>query len=233
MRYRGVKMKEVKAILFDLDGVITDTAEYHYLAWKELANELGIEIDREFNEQLKGVSRIDSLEKILEYGNRAQDFTQEEKEALAAKKNEHYKTMIAKITPDDLLPGVKEFLDEVRQANLKTGIASASKNAFSVIDYLQVGDYFDIIVDAATVEKGKPDPEVFLKGAEQLGVDPSACIGIEDAAAGVTAIKRAGMFAVGIGSETELNEADLVLSSTKELSLETILQAYKKAKIEA
>lgn len=221
-------MKEVQAVLFDLDGVITDTAEYHYLAWKELANELGIEIDRTFNEQLKGVSRIDSLEKILEYGNRAQDFTKEEKEALATKKNEHYKKMIANITSDDLLPGVKEFLEEVKQANLKTGIASASKNAFSVIEYLQVGDYFDTIVDAAKVEKGKPDPEVFLKGADQLGVEYSACIGIEDAAAGVKAIKSAGMFAVGIGSETELEEADLILSSTEELSLQKILQAYEK-----
>lgn len=221
-------MKEVQAILFDLDGVITDTAEYHYLAWKELANELGIEIDHTFNEQLKGVSRIDSLEKILEYGNRAQDFTKEEKEALATKKNEHYKKMIANITSDDLLPGVKEFLEEVKQANLKTGIASASKNAFSVIEYLQVGDYFDTIVDAAKVEKGKPDPEVFLKGADQLGVEYSACIGIEDAAAGVKAIKSAGMFAVGIGSETELEEADLILSSTEELSLQKILQAYEK-----
>lgn len=220
-------MKEVQAILFDLDGVITDTAEYHYLAWKKLARELGIEIDRTFNEQLKGVSRIDSLEKILAYGNRLQDFTREEKEALANKKNELYKKMITNITPADLLPGIKEFLEEVKQANLKTGIASASKNAFRVIDYLQVGDYFDIIVDAAKVEKGKPDPEIFLKGADQLGVDYCTCIGIEDAAAGIKAIKSAGMFAVGIGSRSELKEADIILSSTNELTLETILPAYK------
>ena len=217
-----MRMSEIKAVIFDLDGVITDTAEYHYLAWKRLGEELGIPFNREFNEKLKGVSRLESLELILNHGNRQNDFTPEEKERLANKKNAHYMELIQQVTPEDVLPGILLFLEELREAKIKIAMASASKNAFTVTQSLGIMEYFDHIVDAATVAKSKPDPEVFLKAAQAIEVAPEYCVGIEDAAAGVTAIKEAGMFAVGIGDEKVLAEADVVYSTTEELSLEKI-----------
>ena len=217
-----MKMSEVKAVIFDLDGVITDTAEYHYLAWKQMGEELGIPFDREFNEKLKGISRLESLELILNHGNRQNDFTPKEKERLANKKNAHYVELIKQVTPDDLLPGILLFLKELKAANLKIAMASASKNAFTVTQSLGIMEYFDHIVDAATVTKSKPDPEVFLKAAQSVEVAPNYCIGIEDAAAGVAAIKEAGMFAVGIGDEKVLAEADIVYSTTELLNLEEL-----------
>jgi len=216
--------KKVEAFIFDLDGVITDTAEFHYLAWKELGESLGISIDREFNETLKGVSRTDSLERILELGNKQNDYTAEEKEKLANGKNDNYVKLIQNISPKDLLPGVEEFLKSLKEAGFKIGMASASKNAMMVTNLLQVQDYFDHIVDAATVAVSKPDPEVFLKAATALGVAPENCIGVEDAAAGVTAIKAAGMYAVAIGDASVLASADMILKSTDELNLNNILK---------
>lgn len=215
-----------EAVIFDLDGVITDTAEYHYLAWKQLGEDLGIPFDREFNEQLKGVSRMDSLERILELGNRQNDFTEQEKEELATKKNAHYVELIKQVSPNDLLPGIVAFLKQLREANIKIAMASASKNAFAVTASLGVMDYFDHIVDAATVVNSKPDPEVFLKAAEAIQAAPENCIGVEDAAAGVTAINDAGMFSIGIGDEKILGHADVVFSSTDELELEKIGKIY-------
>jgi beta-phosphoglucomutase len=220
--------KPLQAFIFDLDGVITDTAEYHYLAWKALGEELGIPFTREFNEELKGVSRMDSLEKILALGSRGNDFSLEEKEALATKKNEHYVRLIANISPDDILPGIKDLITEIKAKGYRLGLASVSKNAFTVMDSLGLKGEFDIIVDAATIAKGKPNPEIFLTAAKLLNVDPSACIGIEDAAAGVDSIKDAGMFAVGVGSETSLAKADIIYSSTEQLSLLNIMKVYQK-----
>lgn len=219
--------KPLQAFIFDLDGVITDTAEFHYLAWKALGEELGIPFTREFNEELKGVSRMDSLEKILTLANRENDFSLKEKEALASKKNEHYVRLIANITPDDILPGIKDLIKEVKEKGYKLGLASVSKNAFTVMDSLELRGEFNVIVDAATIAKGKPDPEIFLTAAKLLNVDPSACIGIEDAAAGVDSIKDAGMFAVGVGSEESLAKADIIYSSTEQLSLSNIMIAYQ------
>ncbi|RJO98259.1 beta-phosphoglucomutase [Exiguobacterium sp. RIT452] len=213
----------IEAVIFDLDGVITDTAEYHYLAWKQLGEELNIPFDRDFNETLKGVSRTDSLERILTLGGKQDAFTEQEKNALATKKNDHYVTLIQHISEQDLLPGIIAFLDEIRAAGLKIGMASASKNALSVVEALGVRHYFDDIVDAATVAQSKPHPEVFLRAAEALGVEPARCIGVEDAAAGITAIHAAGMYAVGVGPETTLHEADYRVDSTDLLSLEQIL----------
>lgn len=219
--------KLLNAFIFDLDGVITDTAEYHYLAWKTLGEELGIPFTREFNEELKGVSRMDSLEKILTLGNLQGDFSAEEKEALATKKNEHYVRLIANISPTDILPGIKELLAAIKEKGYKLGLASVSKNAFTVMESLGLKEEFDVIVDAATIAKGKPDPEIFLTAAKHLNVEPTACIGIEDAAAGVDSIKDAGMFAVGVGSEESLAKADLIYSSTKQLSLNEIIKTYQ------
>lgn len=197
------------AVIFDLDGVITDTAHYHFLAWKRLAESLGIPFDEAFNEQLKGVDRMGSLEIILARTDRR--FTPEQRAALAAQKNEHYQQLIATMTPADLLPGALAALDAVRATGLKTGLASVSKNAFTVLDRLGITDRFDYIVDAGQIVHGKPDPEIFLHAAEHLGVAPSACIGVEDAVAGIQAIKAAGMYALGIGDPAILTAADRVI----------------------
>lgn len=219
-------MRILEAFIFDLDGVITDTAEYHYLAWKELAGELGIPFTREDNERLKGVSRMASLEIILEIGGKQTAFTDEEKGRLAAKKNAHYAELIKQITPDDILPGMKQLLADSKEAGFKIGLASASKNAPAVLEGLGLLNEFDYMADANLIANGKPDPEIFLNAAENLQVNPARCIGIEDAKAGVQAIKRAGMFAVGIGSPDQLGQADVIYASTKELSLETLIKEY-------
>lgn len=220
--------KQLDAFIFDLDGVITDTAEYHFLAWQALANELGITFTREDNELLKGISRMESLEKILEIGGRSGDFSGQEKEALASKKNNHYLTLITKISPSDILPGIKELLVAIKANGLKLGLASASKNAFTVMESLGLKDDFDVIVDAKTVRNGKPDPEVFLTAARLLDVNPESCIGVEDAVAGVQAIKAAGMYAVAIGSEESFPLADVVYRETGELSFEKIKELFNK-----
>ncbi|MCA1029616.1 beta-phosphoglucomutase [Bacillus timonensis] len=220
----------LQAVIFDLDGVITDTAEYHYLAWKALGEDIGIPFTREFNEELKGISRMDSLDKILALGGRVNDFSLEEKEQLAHKKNEHYKELIQKISPLDILPGIQELIVEIKEMKLKMGLASVSKNAFTVMDALRLTDQFDVIVDANTIANSKPDPEIFLTAARLLEVDPSHCIGIEDAAAGVDAIKSAGMFAVGVGSVQTLYKADVVYESTSDLSFKNMVELFEKNK---
>lgn len=220
-------MRKLEAVIFDLDGVITDTAEYHYLAWKALGEELNIPFTREFNESLKGISRMESLEKILVLGGREDDFTGEEKLLLADKKNVHYCRLIEGITTADILPGIFEFIVQIKQKGLKMGLASVSKNAFTVMDRLQLTNQFDTIVDAAAIKKGKPDPEIFLKAAEQLGVEQKACIGIEDAEAGIEAIKAARMFAVGIGKNNTLSKADLVYNRTSDVQFAEILDAFQ------
>ncbi|CAM4077237.1 beta-phosphoglucomutase [Listeria booriae] len=215
-------MEKLEGIIFDLDGVITDTAEFHYLAWKKLADKFGIEIDRDFNETLKGVSRTDSLERILAYGGRSADFDAKEKAEMAEWKNDVYKEMIEAIQPSDILPGIESFLKELKEAGIRTAIASASKNAEMILCSLGIRDQFDYVVDAAKITKSKPDPEVFLKALELLGLSAEVCIGVEDAASGVDAIKDAKMRAVGIGSIDILGRADLVLASTADLQLEQL-----------
>ncbi|MBC2165184.1 beta-phosphoglucomutase [Listeria booriae] len=215
-------MEKLAGIIFDLDGVITDTAEFHYLAWKKLADKFGIEIDRDFNETLKGVSRTDSLEHILAYGGRSADFDAKEKAEMAEWKNDVYKEMIEAIQPSDILPGIESFLKELKEAGIRTAIASASKNAEMILRLLGIRDQFDYVVDAAKITKSKPDPEVFLKALELLGLSADVCIGVEDAASGVDAIKDAKMRAVGIGSVDILGRADLVLASTADLQLEQL-----------
>lgn len=218
--------KQIEAIIFDLDGVITDTAEFHYLAWKKLGEDLGIPFDREFNETLKGVSRTDSLERILELGDRQNDFSEAEKDELATKKNAHYVELISNISEKDLLPGIESFLLQIKKAGIKIAMASASKNALMVANALGITSYFDHIVDAATVVNSKPDPEVFLKAANAVSANPKKCIGVEDAAAGVDAINAANMFSVAIGDSTILSHAHFVLSSTEELELNRIIDKY-------
>lgn len=211
-------MSTYKAVIFDLDGVITDTAHYHYLAWKRLAESEGIPFDEAFNEELKGVDRMGSLALILARGTRS--YTQEEKLRLADAKNRHYQELIATMTPQDLLPGALEALHAVRAAGLKTGLASVSKNAFTVLERLGIRERFDTVVDAARIANSKPHPEIFLTAAAQLGLAPADCLGVEDAVAGVASIKDAGMVAVGVGKPEVLRQADFVIPSMREFRLE-------------
>ncbi|MFO8070039.1 MAG: beta-phosphoglucomutase [Alkalibacterium sp.] len=218
----------IKGLIFDLDGVITDTAEYHYLAWKSLAKKMGIEMDREFNEQLKGISRMESLDLILKHGNKENDYSEEEKHELATQKNEEYKESIKQITPKDLLPGIEQLLKDAKDKGLGMALASASKNAPEIMKRLEIEDLFDGVVDPASLSAGKPDPEIFIKGAEMLGLDASECVGLEDAEAGVEAINGAGMFSVGVGSKDAMHKADYIVEDTRELTLDAILERASK-----
>jgi len=221
-------MGKIHAFIFDLDGVITDTAEYHYLAWKACAEKLGIPFSRKDNEKLKGISRMKSLEIILRLGNKEKDYSESEKLEIAERKNEIYKRMIKKLTPNDILPGISGLLNEVKNHGLKLGLASASKNAFGVMTSLELPHVFDHIVDAATVKNGKPDPDIFLAAARALNVEPRHCVGIEDAASGIQAIKSAGMFAVGVGDAQVLAAADLVYPNTALIDYEAIIRKAEK-----
>ncbi|ECZ2714593.1 beta-phosphoglucomutase [Listeria monocytogenes] len=207
----------LKGVVFDLDGVITDTAHYHYLAWKKTAESIGIEFDEAFNENLKGVSRIDSLLLILRKDGRENDFTEEQIEALAADKNEFYVSLLQEITPADVLPGIKELIVDLKKQNLKCAIASVSKNARTVLSALEMEQEFDYIVDAAKITKSKPDPEIFVEACRGLGLETSEVVGIEDAQAGIEAINATGIVSVGVGSG--LREADMTVKSTGLLDL--------------
>jgi beta-phosphoglucomutase len=202
-------MTRFKAVIFDLDGVITDTAHCHFLAWQRLAESLNLPFGLEFNEKLKGVDRMGSLELILAQGTRA--YTAEAMHQLAEQKNEYYKELIMDISPTDLLPGAREALRSVREAGLKLGLASISRNAFTILDKLAIRNAFDHVVDASLISQGKPHPEIFLTAAARLDVHPSACLGVEDAVAGVASIKRAGMYALGVGDSKVLAQADRVI----------------------
>ncbi|HEY2580351.1 MAG TPA: beta-phosphoglucomutase [Mucilaginibacter sp.] len=213
-------MSTIKACIFDLDGVIVDTAVYHYKAWKRLANELGFDFTEEDNEKLKGVSRTRSLELILQWGGITK--TEAEKEELAARKNDWYVEMINQMTPAEILPGAKEFLVTCRNARLKTALGSASKNSMTILNKINLTGFFDAVIDGNKVSKPKPDPEVFLKGAEELNVEPVNCVVFEDAIAGVEAAVNGGMKVVGIGSPKVLTGANLVVSGLNEMSLKKL-----------
>lgn len=199
-----------RAAIFDLDGVIVDTAKYHYLAWKELAECLKIEFTPQDNERLKGVSRMESLNILLEIGGMT--CSQQEKERLAAIKNERYIQYIQQLKPSDILDGALEFLQAMKRQNIKTALASASKNARMILQGLNLEQYFDAVADGTVATKAKPDPEVFLIAAQLLGEEPSSCIGFEDSFAGIEAIKAAGMKAVGLGDAKILYNADIVFA---------------------
>jgi beta-phosphoglucomutase len=216
--------KRIEAVVFDLDGVITDTAHYHFLAWKQLAEEVGITIDEVFNERLKGISRMDSLELILIEGNRQNDFTLAEKEEMAAKKNLHYCEFLKELTPEAVLPGILELLAAIKAEGISIGLASVSKNAATVLKALQLESAFDYCADAAKISKSKPDPEIFLTACNGLAANPAYSIGIEDAQAGIEAIKASGMFAVGVGNYLE--GADYKVEATSQLGWEIIKEQY-------
>jgi beta-phosphoglucomutase len=211
-------ISKFRAVVFDLDGVITDTAHYHYLAWKALAESEGVHFDHAFNENLKGVDRMGSLNLILAGSSKA--YSMEQKLALADRKNKQYVELIATMSQADLLPGAIEALASVRAAGLKIGLASVSKNAFTVLDRLGIRDRFDYVVDAALIANSKPHPEIFLNAAASLGVAPGDCLGVEDAVAGVASIKSAGMFALGVGDPAVLTQADRVIPNLSAFRLD-------------
>ncbi|WP_213495434.1 beta-phosphoglucomutase [Lactococcus formosensis] len=217
-----------KAVLFDLDGVITDTAEYHFQAWKALAEELGIDgVDRTFNEQLKGVSREDSLRKILELGGKLEAYDDETFAQLAQRKNDNYVQMIQKVGPDDIYPGILDLLKDLRAKNIKIALASASKNGPFLIEAMGLSSYFDAIADPAKVAASKPAPDIFLAAAAGVGVPITSCIGIEDAQAGITAIKAAGALPIGVGAAEDLGTDIALVSNTNSLSLELLTKVWE------
>jgi len=211
----------IKAFLFDLDGVIVDTAIYHYQAWKQMANGLGYDISEEFNEKLKGVSRMESLDIILAHGG--VELSEEEKLSLATQKNENYLNLVSKMSPADILPGVTDFFAQVKQAHIKTALGSVSKNAKLILESIGMLNDFDSIIDGNKIAKGKPDPEVFLNGAQELGVSPEECLVFEDAVAGVEAGKKGGMKVVGIGKKEVLTEADIVFENLVGVDIDDLL----------
>lgn len=211
----------IKACIFDLDGVIVDTAKYHYLAWKRLANEMGFDFTEADNERLKGVSRMRSLDILLEIGNK--EISAEEKETAATRKNEWYVEYILNLKPEEILPGVQVFLDELKAKDIKIALGSASKNAGLILDGLKLTHYFDAVIDGTKVSNAKPDPEVFLKGAESLGLKPEECIVFEDAQAGVEAAINGNMPCIGIGSEENLKGANFVMPGFEGVNFEGLV----------
>lgn len=213
---------EYKGLLFDLDGVLADTAKYHFLAWREIAGELGIEFTVKDNERLKGVSRERSFEIVLEVGNKT--MAKEEQKKYCERKNERYLSYIQKMEADEILPGVREFLEDARKKGYLISLGSASKNSALILDRLNITHYFDAVIDGTKVTKAKPDPEVFVKGAEALGLSCDSCIVFEDAEAGIEAAHRGGMKAIGVGTKENLPEADVVIPGFSGLTVDDILK---------
>ena len=220
-----MKFADLKGFAFDLDGVIADTAKFHSQAWRQTADKVGTTWTPELQEALKGVSRMDSLEMILKAGGHESDYTQEEKEALAAEKNDNYGKLIATLTPADILPGMQAFLDELREKGYKLSLASASKNAPKILKYLGLTDYFVGVVDPATLSAGKPDPEIFARAAEILDLPANQVAGLEDSAAGIKSINGASELSIGIGDQ--LSEAAVRFSDTPQVSLANIEAALR------
>ena len=217
-----------KAFIFDLDGVVVDTAKFHFVAWQKLAAELGIAFAEAENEQLKGVSRIRSLEKILEWGNKTID--QKTFEEKLIQKNEEYLEMVETLTQDDILPGVHDFLLGLRESEQPIALGSASKNARPILKKLGIHDLFDAIVDGTDVSKAKPDPEVFLKACELLDMPSENAIVFEDSIAGIQAANNAGMISIGLGEAKNLSEADEVFESFLDMPADYQTQLLNKTK---
>lgn len=213
---------KIRAMIFDMDGVLTSSSDEHFAAWRILASDLGFELPDELEVLTKGVSRMDSLEIILRHGHMQDAFTHEQKNELASRKNAIYVDMISKFTPSKLMPGAKVLLQECKAANIRIGLASASRNGPLLLERLGITHLFDYVVNPAEIAHGKPAPDIFLKAAGELGVDPRFCAGIEDAVAGIRSIKAAGMIAVGIGDQDELSEADIVYPDCSVVDLHEI-----------
>lgn len=209
----------IQGFIFDLDGVLTDTAEYHYRGWKRLADELGIPFTRESNEALRGIPRRESLMLILQ----GREFPEEQLLEMMDRKNRYYLEFIRDITPRDLLPGGRQLLEEIHAAGLKSALGSASKNAREVIERLGIAGLLDAVADGNSVKMQKPAPDLFLYAAAQLGLDPSVCVVVEDAAAGIQAAQAGGFASIGLGPQARVGMADLVLPSLQGAHLNDLL----------
>lgn len=209
-----------KACIFDLDGVIVDTVPAHYIAWKAIADELNIPFNEEDNEHLKGVSRVDSMKRILSIGGLTK--TDEEVLEMTTRKNEIYVSIISKMTPSDILPGVVDLIKTLKENEVPIAIGSSSKNTPTILKAVGLDDTFDAIVDGNQVVHSKPNPEVFLKGAERLGASPEDCVVFEDAISGVQAAKNGNMKCVGVGDPKVLSKADIVIPDLKHIDLDTL-----------
>ena len=210
----------IQAVIFDLDGVIVDTAHYHFVAWQRLANELGITFTEKENERLKGVSRMHSLEIILEIGGVV--LSEAKKEELATKKNGWFVEYIEAMRPEEIFKGVKQMLISLREKGFKVALASSSKNAETVLRLLEIKGLFDTVVDGTMIIKSKPDPEIFLLAASKVGVNPSECVVFEDAEAGVEAALAAGMKCVGVGSVDQLGKAHAIVKTTADFPIDKL-----------
>lgn len=219
-------MNPIKACIFDLDGVVVDTAKYHYLAWKRLAHELGFEFKEMHNERLKGVSRMRSLEILLEVGGLS--FPVDRMEQMATQKNEWYLEYIRKMTPDEILPGAKELLEELRLHNIKLALGSASKNAPLILERIGLANHFDAILDGNSVSVAKPAPDIFLVAAKELNELPENSIVFEDAEAGIEAAVSAGMRCVGIGSPDNLSKANIVIPNLQDFNYKTLIEVFSR-----
>ena len=209
-----------KGFIFDLDGVIVDTAKYHYLAWKKLANQLGFEFTKEQNELFKGVSRKRCLEILIEIGNI--EATQEQFETWMVEKNVDYLTYIENMDTSEILPDIPKILEFLKEENISIALGSASKNARPILEKVNLLHYFDVIVDGNNVTKAKPDPEVFLLAAKKLGINAKDCVVFEDAVAGIKAANTAKMISIGIGDEKVLSEAQFNFTDFTKISIDFI-----------
>ncbi|MEN1786099.1 MAG: beta-phosphoglucomutase [Bacteroidota bacterium] len=207
----------IKGFIFDLDGIITDTAELHYNAWKKLADQMEWHFDRTVNEKLRGISRMDSIQVILDHNKT--EIPEEEAIRLATLKNDLYAASLDQMTPDDYLPGAQELLNLLRREGFLVALGSASRNAPKVLTQLEALKYFDVVGDGNSVSKSKPAPDIFLFGAKGLGLQPSECVVYEDAESGIDAAKTGGFHSVGIGPEARVGHADLRFDSMKEATL--------------
>jgi len=223
------QFNDIKGFVFDLDGVITDTSTFHSQAWHQVADKVGVKWDDDLADALKGISRMDSLNLILARDHKENDFSADEKNALAAEKNDNYLKLVSQMSPANILPGIQALLNDLKTQGYLLSLASASKNSPLVLKHLGLGDFFTKSVDPASLKHGKPDPEIFRRGAEILNLDTAQCIGVEDAAAGVQSINGAGETSIGIGDPKVLAAADINFTDTAQLTLANIKQAMNAA----
>jgi beta-phosphoglucomutase len=212
----------IEAVIFDLDGVIVSTDEFHYQAWKKLSDEEGIYFDRHINERLRGVSRLESLDIIMEKATK--NYTEDEKKALAERKNNYYRELLNSLSPKDILPGVMEKLNHLKKAGIKLGIGSSSRNTPVILEKIGLSDFFNAISDGNQIKKSKPDPEVFLLAASKLNVSPARCLVVEDADAGVEAAINAGMKCLAVGSASSNPKANISAENLNKISVSQMLK---------
>ncbi|ARK32827.1 beta-phosphoglucomutase [Halalkalibacter krulwichiae] len=222
-------MKQIKVVIFDMDGVISNTVPLHFETNSRLAKQLGVDFTEEWNQSLQGLSRRKTVDAMIKRCGRT--YKEQEIADICEEKNKHYQQLISKLTAEDAQPGIRAFIQQLANRNIPMVIASASQNAELVLTQLQLIDYFQDVVDVTKLKKGKPDPEIFLKAAELAGADPSECVAIEDGEPGLSAILQTEMFSVGVGHEPFLKQADLYLDSTLKLTVEALERALNERQL--